>query len=214
MEDLVEKLREAFEAARDTPGFLEFSLLGLAAMLEYVFPPFPGDVVTLLGAFMVGAFEWSLPGVWLAVTAGSVAGLSLDYAFGAWVQRHDPIWRKKYPRWARLGRSIDRFDAFYRRWGAWCILANRFLPAVRAIFFVAAGMAGIRYWKVLVLGLVSSAAWNLLIFLVGVSVGHKWEDLLGFLRTYSTVAWIAVAVAAVVLVVVFLVRRRRGRAGL
>ena len=208
MEELVQRIREYLESAGSSPGLLEYAVLALGAMLEYVFPPFPGDVVILLGAILVGKYDWSMPAVCVAVSAGSALGLSLDYAFGVWVRHRDASWRAKYRLWARLGNSIDRFDAFYRRWGALCILVNRFVPAVRAIFFVGAGMAGIQYWKTLVLGLASAMIWNLLIFVVGVSVGNKWDDLRAVLGTYSTVAWI-IGIVAGLAVAVWWLRRRR-----
>jgi len=202
MDDLFETVRNYLEQAGSNPGFLEFLLLGCCSTIEYVFPPFPGDAVVLLSAFLVGRFGWSLPAVVVSVNAGSAVGLTLDYAFGLWVAKHDARWREKYPRWKRLGASLDRFDVFYQRWGPLCIVLNRFLPAVRAIFFLAAGISRLQYWKVLVLGLLSSVAWNFLLLWVGIAVGHNWEKLRGFLRTYSTVAWIVGG-----LVVLFLVIR-------
>jgi len=211
MEELLEKLRALMEEARSNPGLLEYSLLGMGAMVEYIFPPFPGDVVVLLGAFLVGKHHWSLALVLVAVNVGSAIGLSADYAFGRWVGKRDRSWREKYPRWRRMGASIDRFDVFYRRWGALCIVLNRFVPAVRAIFFVAAGMAGIKYWKALVLGLVSSLAWTWLLVLAGAWVGGKWDKLKALFQTYSVAAWIAAAVVVFLLVLRwFRVRRRKG----
>src|SRR5262245_60083821 len=45
-----------------------------SAMIEYVFPPFPGDFVTVLGAVLVTGYGWSFPLVLGAVMLGSVAG--------------------------------------------------------------------------------------------------------------------------------------------
>ena len=210
MHDLLESIRQSLE--RVEPGLLEFSYFGLGAMLEYVFPPFPGDAIVLLGTFLVGRYGWSLPAIFIAVSIGSALGLSIDYAFGVWVLKHDAAWRQKYRFWSRLGASIDRFDAVYRRWGALCIALNRFAPAVRAAFFVAAGMSGIRYGKVLTLGLVSSLAWNCLIAFVGVSVGHNWDRLKAFLSAYAVAAWILLGAVVVALLVRHYFRRiRRAR---
>ncbi|MBN1441655.1 MAG: VTT domain-containing protein [Planctomycetes bacterium] len=210
MEEWVESL---LKAAGDQPGLVEFLILGAAAMLEYVVPPVPGDVIVLLGALLVGANGWSLPAVVAAVSGGSLAGLTIDYAFGRWVGRRDPAWREKYPRWRRTGAAIDRIKASFERWGAVYIACNRFLPAIRAAFFVAAGVARIPYWKVALWGLVSSLLWNCLIFAVGMSVGYHREKLFEFFRGYSAVAWIAVG--AIAAVIIFRWRRgiRRSRSG-
>jgi membrane-associated protein len=193
-----EWIQKILEAAGEEPGAGEFLVLGLAAMLEYLFPPVPGDVIVLFGAFLVGAKEWSLPGVLVAVNGGSAAGLSIDYLFGRWVGSRDARWRERFPRWRRMGGAIDKVKASFKRWGAAYIACNRFLPAIRAAFFVAAGVAKIPYWKVLLWGLASSLLWNCLIFGVGISVGYHWEKLIEFFRAYSTAAWILVALAATV----------------
>lgn len=209
MSSIAQTFQSILEAAGREPGLLHYALLGLGALLEYVFPPFPGDLVVLFGAFLVGNSGWSGPGAFVAILAGSVAGLSADWAFGVWVRRRDARWRETHALWRRFGRSIDRFGAFYGRWGAVCILCNRFLPAIRAAFFVAAGMYRIPYWKVLLGGIASAAAWNALIFTIGYEVGANWDRMLAFFRTYSTAAWIALAVAALAAAARALARRRR-----
>ncbi len=190
-------IEEILDAAGDQPGFFEFFLLGLAALLEYVVPPVPGDFVVLVGAFFVGAKGWSAPAFFLTVNLSSAVGFSIDYAVGVWIAKRDAAWRERYPRWRRLGTTIDKVERSFARWGAIYIACNRFLPALRAACFVAAGMAGVRYWKVLLWGLVSSLLWNSLIFLVGVMVGNNREELFSFFRTYSLVAWTVVAVAVI-----------------
>lgn len=195
MEEFFERL---LEAAGDEPGAVEFLVLTLGALLEYVVPPVPGDVIVLLGAFLVGSNGWSWPLVLLAVNVGSAVGLSIDYLFGRWVGSRDAEWRERRRWWRRLGGSIDRVKAAFDRHGVAFIAVNRFLPAVRAAFFVAAGLARLPYWKVLLWGIVSSLGWNALIFAVGVSVGYHRERLFGFFRTYSVLAWAFIALVVLV----------------
>jgi membrane-associated protein len=200
-------IRARLEAAGEDPGLPHFALMALVSMLEYVVPPVPGDVVVLAGAVLVGAKHWPLAGVVLSVNLGSLAGFSLDYLFGRWVGARDARWRERYPRWRRLGPALDRVEASFRRWGAAYIALNRFVPALRAVFFVAAGMAGLPYWKVVLWGLVSAVAWNALIFAVGVWVGYRWETLVELGRTYGIVVFAAAGVVALVLVVRWRMRR-------
>jgi len=200
---MVDWIEHLLERAGDAPGLAEFVILGLAAALEYVVPPVPGDLVVLFGAFLVGAKGWSPALVVTAVTLGSALGMSADYAFGRWVSRHDAEWRARYPRWRRFGRLLDRVHAVFARWGTIYIALNRFLPAVRAAFFVAAGIARLRYWKVLVWGVVSALLWNAFLFAVGLAVGHNREAVFGFFDAYAYAAWGVLAVV----VVAWLVRR-------
>lgn len=209
MDGVFEWFREFLESEKASP--IHYLLLGLAAAIEYIVPPFPGDVIALFGAFCVGRYGWSAPLFVSAVSAGSGVGLTIDYFFGLWVASRDLVWRERHPRWRRFGRSIDRFDAAYRKWGPWLIAFNRFLPGLRAVFFVAAGMARMNYGKVLALGLLSAVAWNSLLLAAGVSIGEHWEYLRGALVTYSTIAWAVGAVA--ILILVFYSLRRKGTSG-
>ena len=170
------------------------ALLGLSAFIEYVFPPFPGDTITLLGAFLITAHGWSFPLVFLVVLAGSGAGALCDFWLGLWLKRRELANAAKHPAAsAKLAKLVERF----RRHGAVYLVINRFLPGVRALFFVAAGMAGLRARAVLFWALVSAALWNLLLIAIGCTVGRNFGALRHFLATYSTVVWIALATIAV-----------------
>lgn len=167
-------------------GLVGYSVLFLSALIEYVFPPFPGDTVTLFGAFLITAQGWSLLGVFGSVLGGSAAGAYLAFRFGRWVKRRQLEGEHKHPRTqAAVNRLVERFQ----RHGEAYIVLNRFLPGLRALFFVAAGMAGMRTVWVMVWAIASATLWNLLIVAVGTSVGANFEELLAFLRTYSRLVW-------------------------
>jgi len=180
-----------------------------AAMVEYVFPPFPGDTVTLLGAYysVVGALP--IPAVFAAVMAGSVVGSALDYLVG--LRLRDWTRSGTAPRWVLRWISLERLRRIEENWkrkGDLLILFNRFVPAIRGAFFVAAGMGGIGFRRVMILGAVSASLWNGLLLAVGYMVGANLERLEHFFHTYSTVAWIVLAGVALLLVLRKLRRRR------
>src|SRR5690606_32687621 len=122
-------------------GPLAISLLVGAALLEYIFPPFPGDTAVLAGAFLVATADWSPFAVLLAVNVGSICGLLLDYYFGLYVRHHDASWRVRSKFWLRISDSINKVLPLFEKHPSFYLVINRFLPSVRAFFFVAAGMA-------------------------------------------------------------------------
>ena len=161
---------------------LGLGILAASALLEYVFPPFPGDTVTLFGAFLITAKGWSFAGVFAAVLLGSGAGALADFWLGRW------LGRTRHPK--QLDRLVERFQ----RHGEVYLVVNRFLPGVRALFFVAAGMAGMRASRVLFWALVSATLWNLVLIAIGSAVGANFEALLAFFSAYSRLVWALVAV--------------------
>jgi membrane-associated protein len=196
-------------------------LIFAASVGEYVFPPFPGDTVVLFGAFLAAWASWSSWKVFVATVAGALAGAWIDTLAGRAMR--DIVTGKK----ALPPRGIGRLLGFTRRpsfqdgvrkviekferHGAGIILVNRFFPGIRAFFFVGAGVAALPMWKVLLLGGISAAVWNAVIFYAGRSVGNNWDALLAFSRTYSMAVYVALALAAALAVAVFLVRRARRR---
>jgi membrane protein DedA with SNARE-associated domain len=170
-------------------------LLFLASLIEYVFPPFPGDLLVVFGAWYAAQGIVSWPIAYAAVTAGAVLGAALDYSFGRWLgPRLDASASR---RGRRTADRLARFEAAYRRWGAALLLANRFFPGVRAFIFVGAGAARLPLGRVLVLGGISAALWNGLLLLAGKALVSSADELVELFRRYNRMAWIPVAVLAV-----------------
>jgi membrane-associated protein len=191
-----------------TPGLAAYAMLAAAALIEYVFPPFPGDLIVVFSAFLVARRGWPALPVYAAVLFGSAVGLMLVYAAGGWLGRREAGWHG--PRLVRLRPRLDALVARFERHGTSYILVNRFLPSVRALIFLAAGMARLPWPRVLVAGVVSAAAWNAALFLLGRTVGTSWERLKAVAETYSLVLWGLLAAVAVGWLVRRWILRRRG----
>ncbi len=198
---VVQQLLEFVRAHADGLGGV---VLFLASLIEYVFPPFPGDVLTLLGAWLVVQGLWSFPLALAVVTAGSLVGATIDYLLGRWLGDRWPR-----SRWLPSRKELERALVAFRRWGPWLIAINRFLPGIRAFFFLAAGMSRMSLGLVLALALVSALAWNSLLLGAGWVVGSNWERLRQWLSTYTNVAWAIVAGVASCLIVYYLIRSRK-----
>lgn len=178
-------------------------MLGLAAALEYVLPPFPGDTVTLFGVFLAGTAGFSPWLVYLAIDVGSVLGGLAAYAVG---RRIDPENPPRFLRGRRTRAALDEVRARFVRHGAVYLAVNRFLPALRAFFFVGAGLARVPLSRVVVWGTLSASLWNALLFAVGWAVGGNWQRLAGMAQSY---AWVALALSvAAIAVFAYIVRAR------
>ena len=117
---------------------------------------------------------------------------------------------KNVKRWTFLTREkyelvTDRF----RRYGAIYIAINRFLPGIRAFFFVVAGASRMRLWKVLLWAAVSAVIWNSLILGVGYAVGSSWGRLREVMTSYTLAAWIVIGVVVVGVICFWQVRKRQ-----
>jgi len=179
------RLAEMLAELLDRTGPAAPLLLFLAAFVEYVFPPFPGDLLVVLGAWYATHGMLSWPVTFVAVTGGAVLGAALDWRVGRWLGTR--IGERAAA--GRLdARRVERFEAAYRRWGGLLLVANRFLPGVRAFFFVAAGASGIPLWEVLLYGGLSAAVWNGLLLAAGAYLARNQEELILLVERYNTAA--------------------------
>lgn len=187
------ELAEWLDWLRNLPPIAAWAALGAAALVEYLFPPFPGDTVVLAGAVLVGLFGWPALPVLGAVTAGAVVGSAIDFQLGLWLVRSGRIERMAPGRRAAVERIAGRF----RDRGAIYLALNRFVPGVRALFFVAAGLASLRWGPVLLWSTVSALVWNALLVGAGVALGANLETLETWFGRYNLI--VGVVVVAVIL---------------
>lgn len=198
-------LSAALDWLASIPSWLAALVLFASSILEYVFPPFPGDTVTLAGAMLVpisGTPVWLVFG---AVTLGSLAGSMLIFFLGEWLYG----WQTRHLH----ERSHHAFDALaqkFRRHGAAYVALNRFLPGVRSFFFIAAGVARLSWWKVALWSLVSLTAWNALVVAAGMAVGRNVPRLEALFRQYTTVVWVVLSLVVVVALARWAWKRRKG----
>ncbi len=188
-----------------TGPFAPAVLVG-ASFVEYVFPPFPGDTIVLLGAWYAahGALSW--PAAFAAVTLGAVLGAWVDWRIGRALA--PSIESRAAARGALDAARLARVEAAYRRWGAWLLVANRFLPGIRAFLFVAAGASGIPLARVLLLGAASAALWNALLLAAGSLLVRNVDELIALAERYTNAAWAILAVVVVGAVARAVWRRR------
>ncbi len=150
-----------------------YLFLFLAAFVENIFPPIPGDTITVFGAFMVGTGRLDYLLVYLVTTAGSTVGFLFLYGLGRVVDKKF-FHNKKFSVFSM--ESIDKALESFSKWGYYIVLANRFLPGVRSVISITAGLSKLRVLPVVVLSIVSAMLWNLIWIQAGFMLGDNWES--------------------------------------
>lgn len=191
-------LDEFLRTLEHGPKHWAYALIAAASAVEYVFPPLPGDTVVLFAVVLSARahLHWAL--VYGLMTVGAVLGGLVAWRFGLWLSVHEDEW----PRFLRrpgATRALDAVRRGYARHGSTYLLANRFLPALRAFFFVGAGLSGMRAGPVIVFGGISAAAWNALLLALGYALGHNWDAMRSVVERYATATLVVIAFGALVL---------------
>jgi len=190
----LERLTAALSAGLERTGPAAPLILFAGSLIEYVFPPFPGDTLVVLGAWYAvkGVLSW--PMTFAAVTAGALVGAWIDYRIG--VALGAALERGAQRRGPFTLEHVRRVEEGYRRFGAWFLLANRFLPGIRAFLFVGAGAARLPLRRVLLYGGLSAMIWNALLLGLGAVVVSNLDELFAILERYTTVAWVVMSLGA------------------
>ena len=148
-----------------------YGFLFLCAIMENVFPPIPGDTVTALGAFLVGSGKMSISMVFLSTTLGSTVGFFLLYYIARYFgMEFFENSRFKWLSHAKMEKTKNRIG----KYGYPVILLNRFFPGVRSVISITAGIINMKPLPVLVLSLISAAAWNYIWIQMGYTLGSNW----------------------------------------
>ncbi len=161
---------------------IAYAFLFASAFVENVFPPIPGDTVTIFGAYLVGRGVLNFWGVYIATTLGSITGFMTIYGIAFYLE-----WKvlEKYQAKWMAKNHIQRVEAWFHRFGYWVVLANRFLSGARSVISLAAGLTRMRPVPVFLLALVSCAIWNGLLIYLGASLGKNWQEVVQFVKTYN-----------------------------
>lgn len=183
--------------------------VGLLILLENLVPPIPSEVVLPLAGFRARTGSLDVLTVWPAATAGSVAGALVLYGLGAWLG-YDRLYALAGRRWFIVAgrRDIERGHELFGRHGGKVVLLARFVPFLRSVVSVPAGVSGMPLLRFTVLTAIGSGVWNAVFIALGWVLGENWEQVQGWL---GPVGYVVVGLLVMGLLVL-VVRRRRNRA--
>ncbi len=149
---------EWIAAAMAQGGYLA---LGALMLIENVFPPIPSEVVMPMAGFLTADGTFSFPLVVAVGTAGSVLGATFWYWIGLrlGVDRLRRL-ADRHGRWLTISaRDVDAAEAWFRRHGPVAVLVGRFLPGLRTLISVPAGVARMPLLPFLLYTTIGTVVW-------------------------------------------------------
>ena len=176
------------------------------AFVENVFPPSPSDVVIVVGGSLVGTGAISFIIALTFASLGSILGFMLMFYIGSTVD-------KKVIQSGRFKfipiNTIDKVETWFRKYGYFVIVANRFMPGTRAVISFFAGISNLEPKKTIILCFVSSLVWNAVMLYLGFIFGDNVEKVDQYLTTYSNIVIAVTAIVILFFIVRFFFRKRK-----
>lgn len=194
----------------------QFGYIGIAALVavENIFPPIPSEVILTFGGFMT---TYSDMNVWLviaAATVGSLAGAVILYSVGYLINPQ----KLAHMLSGRAGRLLklkpdDVYHAqdWFNSKGNLTVFFCRFIPIIRSLISIPAGMAKMPMLKFLLMTAAGTLLWNIVLVWFGAFAGASWERVVEYMGTYSEVGKIVIWGGFIIGGVAFYVRQKRGR---
>jgi membrane protein DedA with SNARE-associated domain len=175
------------------PDAVIYAVLGLAAALENIVPPIPADVVVVFGGVLAGRGGASTLGVFLAVWVCNVMGAMLVYLVGR--KRGAGFFAGRWGHLLLRPHQLDELGRFYRRYGTGIVFVSRFLPMLRAVVPVFAGVAGLGALRTVIPIAAASGLWYGSLVYLGAAAGRNWGEVMATLNRLGHWFWIAALIA-------------------
>ena len=190
----------------------QFGYFGVFFLIavENIFPPIPSEVILLFGGFMTTFTKLYVVGVILAATLGSLLGAIVLYYIGKILnkERLKKIVSGKIGKVLRLKVSdIESADHWFDTKGNKTVFFCRFIPIVRSLISIPAGMSEMAMPKFLIYTILGSLIWNTVLTTIGAKVGDNWESILGIFDRFSNIVLILLIVIFILIVGIFYYKR-------
>jgi membrane protein DedA with SNARE-associated domain len=154
----------------------------------------PGETLVIIGGFYARLGELWLPAVSFVAVVGAILGDNLGYWIGrrygrGFLERHG---RKLFVTPERLEAAED----YYRRHGGKTVFLGRFIPVLRSVGFIVAGVAHMEWKRFIVYDVAGAIIWGVGHSALGYALGASYERW----QRYATP--IGLAILAILLVLI------------
>ncbi len=175
--------------------------VGLLIAIENIFPPIPSELILAFGGFMTTKTVLNEVGVILSATIGSTVGAIVLYLIGRILnkERLEKMVSGKIGKVLRLKpEDIEKADKWFDTKGQKTVFICRFIPIVRSLISIPAGMSEMKIWKFLLYTVFGSAIWNTVLVLLGKKLGDSWETVVNVFNEFSHIILIILIILCIV----------------
>lgn len=204
MQDIIIQLMDQF-------GYIGIMLL---IAIENIFPPIPSEVVLTFGGFMTTYTNMSIIGVIIFSTLGAILGAIVLYYIGR-ILNKERLMRIVSGKIGRVlclkADDIEKADRWFGTKGDKVVFFGRFVPIIRSLISIPAGMSGMPFGRFLILTTIGSSIWNTVLIVIGSIVGESWEKIVAIVNEYAVITVVVLAIVFIIGVIFFYKKRIRER---
>ncbi len=205
MEQSLQLINEILDRIFAYGPFWIYAALFLAAFIENIFPPFPGDLVTLSAGAIAASGRLNVWIAYFVINLGGILSVVLLYYLGKNLGREYFI-RKNMKLISR--EDIYHLEKWFKRRGDLLLIFNRFIVGVRAAIAVISGLSAYNQYRTILLMSISFLLFNVLVLFSGYLFVSNFETIIEYFHIYENLAW-PIIIIAVILFIVYKIRSRK-----
>lgn len=178
----------------------------LLILIENLFPPIPSELILTFGGFMTIDSNMTIIGVILASTLGSLLGAIVLYYIGKILnkERLIKIIKSKYGKLLRVKpKDIEKADQWFDTKGNKTVFFCRFIPVVRSLISIPAGMSEMPMFKFITYTFLGSLIWNTALVCVGAFASNKKDLILSIIDKISYIVLLVIIIAFFIIIYKF-----------
>lgn len=189
------------------PYIEDYGLLAVAVLvfIENLGIPMPGEATLVMAGIYTVSGDLDLIAVLAVGWTAAVLGDNAGFAIGRYGGR--PLVLRLGRRFGLTHDVLDRVEAFYERHGSKTVAAGRFLPVLRHLNGLVAGVTTMTWKRFLVANAIGAMIWVGVWTFIGRQAGGHIEGVNRFLERGAP----AIAIVLILLLVGHAVRLRRRR---
>jgi membrane protein DedA with SNARE-associated domain len=168
----IAKTAVAFIAATSYPGIF------LLMVLESMVFPVPSEAVMPFAGFLIVTGQFTFTGVIIASTLGSIVGSLASYTMGFYGGKP---FIKKFGKYLLLDtRDLEITERFFAKRGDLTIFISRFIPVIRHMISIPAGLGKMNIWKFIIYTVLGAGMWNAFLAYVGFKLKENWTEVMKY----------------------------------
>lgn len=157
--------------------------------LESMVFPVPSEAVMPFAGFLIADGKLSFTGVIAAATLGSIVGSLTSYAMGYYGGKP---FINKFGKYLLLdAHDLDITVRFFAKRGSLTIFIARFIPVIRHLISIPAGMGKMNLIKFSIYTIAGAAMWNTFLTYLGILLKNNWKEVMKYSHTIDIFVVIA-----------------------
>ncbi|MDR3675353.1 MAG: DedA family protein [Acidobacteriota bacterium] len=196
-----------FQLLSDVFARYGYWVVFFGVMLENIGLPIPGETVLLFAGFLAYQGRIHILPAILTAIAGATTGACLGFLLGRYAGTS--LVNRFLPRYPRVARRYHAAQETFIKHGRWAVFAARFVTGLRVFAGILAGTLRMPFSTFVLFSFAGAVCWALVIGYVGFLFGSSWDALVHLVGRMDRIGLAIIGVCAVVLFLVYLVRRKK-----